>query len=646
MLKKTILGIVAVILMSVIALGIVSASPSSQAGTGPESFTFLVLVIEDANDKGLMSDELNSILYEYVVENLIVPFTFETPEEVERRLSEQGQTSFDYLVAVLTDANDKGVLSEYLLDALADLFVEGVIADHTGETPEGVVRRLSAHATPTPTAVPPATPLPMTVSEVVSNVERAVVLVESSESLGTGFIIDAGGRLITNAHVVGRETKVLIQLHDETTYEADVLGIDEFADLAVVQMPPGRLLHPVPLGDSSLAKVGDEVIAMGYPLGLKTVSTGIVSARIELGGVEHFQTDAATNPGNSGGPLLNSDGHVIGINVGKVEETASGRPVDNIGFAIAVNELKDRLSGLTAGQSVLDPTPPPVPDPDDGWMRYKNGEYGYSIDVPPGWSFTTEFDDESYAHFMSSDDQALTGVSAYDVPASFSLREFAEQRRDTLNIAALSDSVGLLEIGTFERVDETQDEYFLITYRYQPTSEDCVSDVVEHVRLSDSYPGKPYGFGISVSVCEDRLEDYVFDRDAIMDTFLEWHIYANPTFGYSINLAPNWHLVGLVGGGARAVIFPQGSRAGFVDINVYNTDGAVSLEDFAKFREGEMYQVADEGRVGGVGSPLPERERTGRRTEGVRVGLHCPKRFQQVPCRSYRPDCPVFVLSG
>ena len=286
----------------------------------------------------------------------------------------------------------------------------------------------------------------------------------------------------------------------------------------------------MPLGDSSLAEVGDEVIVMGYPLGLKTVSSGIVSAKLTLRGVEHIQTDAAINPGNSGGPLLNSTGHVIGINTSKIEETGSGRPVDNIGFSIAVNEAKARLEDLTAGMSVLDPTLSPVPDPDEGWVRYKNGEYGYSVDVPPAWSFSTEFEDEKYAHFRSSDGQALTEVQAYDIPDSFSLREFAEQRLDTLNVAGLSESTSLLEIDRFERMDETQDEYYQITYRYQPTSEDCISDVTEHVRLSESYPAKPYGFRISVSVCEDSLEDYVFDRDAIMDTFLEWHMYAKSDF--------------------------------------------------------------------------------------------------------------------
>lgn len=157
--------------------------------------------------------------------------------------------------------------------------------------------------------MPTATPLPSTITEVVKNVEKAIVQVESSGGFGTGFIIDTGGRLITNARVVDRDARALVHMRDETIYVADVLGIDEIANLAVVQMAHGRLLHPAPLGDSSLAEVGDEVIAMGYPLGFKTVTTGIVSAtNVTFGGVEHIQTDSAINAGNSGGPLLNRGG--------------------------------------------------------------------------------------------------------------------------------------------------------------------------------------------------------------------------------------------------------------------------------------------------------------------------------------------------
>lgn len=651
MLKKTVVGATLFILMSVTALSIASASPSGQADTGPDSFTFLIFALSDADRRGLLSDDLIETLSDYVIENLTIPYTFETADEVKDRLSEQGQTSFELLIRVLTDANDHDLISDYLATELADFLVEEFISSHSGETPERVRERLSRQPTPTPTAVPTATPLPTTVTQVVKNAEKAIVLVESSGGLGTGFIIDAGGRLITNAHVVGRDSRVLIQMHDETIYVADVLGIDELADVAVVQLPPGRLLHPVPLGDSDLAEVGDEVIAMGYPLGLRTVSTGVVSAKPVFDYVEYIQTDAAINPGNSGGPLLNSSGEVIGINTWKIEETGSGRPVDNLGFAVAINEAKARLADLTAGQSVLNNTPPPVPNPDDGWMRYKNGEYGYSIDVPPAWSFQMEFEDEKYAYFRSSDSQALMEVRAYDIPDSFSLREFAEQRRDSLNATGLSGLAGLLEVKTFQRVDETADEYYEISYRYQATPEVCISDVTEHVRLSSSYPGKPFGFGVTISVCEDSLEDYVFGRGAMLDTFLEWHRYTSPTYGYSINIAPNWLLTGLAEAGALARMNPLGTRAAVVEVEVFRPPDEFTLEDFANWSEGQLYVLAEEWaefephflsrmREQAEGQKAYIHAYTARRTSSS-----CEAGFiELIALSSYRPDNPYGYL--
>lgn len=594
MIRKTTLGIAAFALLSILALGIVSASPNAQSETGVDSFTFLVAVLSDANDKGLLSDDLKAMISNYVVEKLIVPYTFETVEEVKDRLSAQGQTTFQFLVAALGDANDKGVISNNFSKTLSDWFVESLIVPHTGETAEQATRRLTAQPTPTPTAAPTATPLPTTVSEVVRNVERAIVLIESEGGLGTGFIIGTDGRILTNAHVVERAAIVSVQMHDETVYEADVLGIDELADVAVVQLPPGRLLHPVPFGDSSLVSVGDEVIAYGYPLGLRTVSTGVVSAKVTIAEVEYIQTDAAINPGNSGGPLLNSSGHVIGINTWKYEETGGGRPVDNIGFAVSINEAKARLDSLTAGQSVLDPSPDPFPDPEAGWNRYKNGEYGYSVDVPPLWTFNNEFDDEKYAHFQSPDGAALAEVRAYDVPDSYSLRQFAEYRRDALVQAASDSSWNVFDVASFDRVDETQDEFYLLRYRYQPSTENCVSEVSERIRLSDSYPGKRYGFGMSFSICEDSLAAHVFDRDAVFGTFIEWDRYASPAYGYSVNIAPNWVLNTVLGSGATTVITPLRGGGGVVNVEVYNiTDTSVTLQDFADWRDSRLYGEAE-----------------------------------------------------
>ncbi len=593
MLKKILLGAISITLLSIVALGIVSASPNSQSSENSDSFTFLIVALSDAESAGALTDDFNAHLSDYIIETLIIPYTYESMDEVKERLSKEGQSSFDLLVATLNDANDKGLIPELLIVTLSNLLIEEVIAPGSNETPLQIRERLSAQPTPTPTPIFTATPLPMTVSAVVKNVEKSVILVESSEGLGTGFIIDASGRAITNAHVVGRDEKVFVYMHDDSVYEADVLGIDEIADLAVIRLPSNRLLHPVPMGDSSLVNVGDEVIAMGYPLGLKTISAGVVSNKRAFDNVEYIQTDAAINPGNSGGPLLNISGHVIGVNTFKYEETASGRPVDNIGFAIAINEAKARLDALTAGMNELDLAPTPVPEVEGGWMRYKNGEYGYSLDVPPAWSFTTEFEDEKYAHFQSSDGQALAEARAYDVPEWFSLRIFAEDRKRALELAAASESTNLLEISEFKRVDDTQDEYFQISYRYQPTSEDCVSDVEERLYLSSSHPAKRYGFGVAVSVCEDSLDDHVFDRAAMMDTFLEWDMYASSAFGYSVNIAPAWTLNTVIEAGAVSVITPRYGGGSFV-VEAYDlSDSSPTFEEFARWREGRLYGEAE-----------------------------------------------------
>ena len=593
MLKKIMLGAISITLLSIIALGIVSASPNSQASAGADSFTLLIVALSDAESADLLSDDFNAHLSNYIIETLIIPYTLESVDEAKERLSQEGQSSFELLIASLNDANENSLIPENLTEALANLAIDNILAPHYEETPQQTIERLAAHPDPTATPTPTATPFPTTVSAVVKNVEKSVIAVESSEGFGTGFIIDADGRAITNAHVVARDEKVSIYMHDDSVYEADVLGIDELADLAVIRFSPEQLLHPVPLGDSSLVNVGDQVVAIGYPLGLKTVSAGVVSNKRLFDKVEHIQIDAAINPGNSGGPLLDRTGHVIGVNTFKFEETSSGRPVDNIGFAIAIDEAKTRLSALTAGMSELDPAPTPVPEAENGWMRYKNGEYGYSLDVPPSWSFTTEFEDEKYAHFESSDGQALAEARAYDIPDWFSLRIFAEERKRALELTATSDSTNLLEINEFKRIDDTQDEYYHISYRYQPTSEDCVSDVKERVYLSSSHPIKLYGFGVAVSVCEDSLDDHVFDRAAMLDTFLEWNMYASPSFGYSVNIAPNWMLDTVIESGAAAVIVPRYGGGSLV-VEAYNLSASSpTFEEFARWREGRLYGEAE-----------------------------------------------------
>ena len=159
-----------------------------------------------------------------------------------------------------------------------------------------------------------------------------------ARSLGSGFIIDPSGIIITNNHVIADADEVKVRLQDETEFKATILGRDPKTDLAVLSIDPGkRQLSAVAFGDSDKLRVGDWVVAIGNPFGLGgTVTAGIVSARgrdINQGPYDDFiQTDASINKGNSGGPLFNLKGEVIGINTAIFSQ--SGGSV-GIGFAVA-----------------------------------------------------------------------------------------------------------------------------------------------------------------------------------------------------------------------------------------------------------------------------------------------------------------------
>ena len=171
---------------------------------------------------------------------------------------------------------------------------------------------------------------------------------------GSGFIIGADGRLITNAHVVDGAEKVQVTLKDGTSYEGKVLGTDSFTDVAVIKID-AKNLPTVNIGDAENLTPGEWAIAIGNPLGLdNTVTVGIISAlgrsSSQVGvpdkRVRFIQTDAAINPGNSGGPLLNSAGEVIGIN------TAIRADAQGLGFAIPI-ETAQRIANqlFTKGEA-------------------------------------------------------------------------------------------------------------------------------------------------------------------------------------------------------------------------------------------------------------------------------------------------------
>lgn len=168
-------------------------------------------------------------------------------------------------------------------------------------------------------------------------------------SLGSGFVVDAAGHILTNAHVIEGATSIRVVFHDESERDATIVGVDPATDVAVIRVEPFAELEPLTLGDSDTVRVGDWTVAVGNPFGLSsTVTAGILSARsrrdVPLGGriryVDFLQTDASINPGNSGGPLLDMQGRVIGIN------TAVNREGQGIAFAIPINMVREILPQL------------------------------------------------------------------------------------------------------------------------------------------------------------------------------------------------------------------------------------------------------------------------------------------------------------
>jgi putative serine protease PepD len=234
-------------------------------------------------------------------------------------------------------------------------------------------------------ATPPAsTPIsqnvgtntPSDVSTVAGKVLPSVVQVNvrtaQAQGIGSGVILTADGQILTNNHVVSGAAEVTVTLNDGRDFPATVVGTDAASDLAVLQLRGASGLTPATLGDSSSVKIGDEVVAFGSPGGLQgTVTSGIVSALNRDVNVAEdegqnpyasngrgaqqttykaIQTDASINQGNSGGPLVNANGEVIGINsaIYSPVSTADGKAGSvGIGFAIPVNDAKSVIAKIT-----------------------------------------------------------------------------------------------------------------------------------------------------------------------------------------------------------------------------------------------------------------------------------------------------------
>lgn len=195
------------------------------------------------------------------------------------------------------------------------------------------------------------------VAAIYAAARDSVVSISTNGGSGTGFVIDASGTIVTNAHVVGSASTVQVQFADDETLTGRVTGVDRSSDLAVVKVSAGRQLKALSLADSTAVRTGQLAVAIGSPFGLsQTTTAGIVSGTgrhiqapdgFQIDSV--IQTDAPINPGNSGGPLLDAKGRVIGVNSQIASQ--SGGSV-GIGFAVPSNTVRDVIPRLERGETI------------------------------------------------------------------------------------------------------------------------------------------------------------------------------------------------------------------------------------------------------------------------------------------------------
>ena len=241
-------------------------------------------------------------------------------------------------ILILLSASISSALARSTPESFADLaekLMPSVVNISTTQT-------VRSATNPFPFQFPPGSPFEDMFKEFQTPTER------KASSLGSGFIISEDGTVVTNNHVIANAEDIIVRIKDKE-YKASVVGADPYADIAVLKIDTNEKFTPVKFGDSDKARVGDWVVAIGNPFGLGgTVTSGIISARnrdINLTRYDDFiQTDASINQGNSGGPLFNLDGDVVGINTAIIAPGQAGSI--GIGFAIPANAASNVIDQL------------------------------------------------------------------------------------------------------------------------------------------------------------------------------------------------------------------------------------------------------------------------------------------------------------
>ena len=398
------------------------------------------------------------------------------------------------------------------------------VAPTDAATPDvqGVMATRVAQAMATPTAVPEVpptvaatatqiapTPTPemagRSISDVVRSIDAGLYQVITPSASGSGFLVSDEGHIVTNAHVVGEHPSVTVRSVAGALGNASVLGKDEAMDLAVLLMAePSPDLQPMTMGDSDNIRPGDEVIALGFPLtddlGMDyTVTTGIVSSRRVHDSVERIQTDAAINPGSSGGPLVNRNGEVIGVN------TSTLSAYQGISFAISISEVKASLDALISGES-------DTSEIRSRWRTYEDSDCRYQLLVHPGWVVIEE-PEPCHIRVEKYDGAELLGevnIIAYDLDDGETLNDFAGRWHDALVQRAREWES--FDLSSFEKV-YVGGEAYLLDYLWRETDADCLSTGTALIVESNHVP-KALVF--RARVCDSAPQE-VLDEVAAMD---------------------------------------------------------------------------------------------------------------------------------
>ena len=263
-------------------------------------------------------------------------------ESITMRISKAGFVTKEILITrgplTWSSLNGQNHFTYYVIYPTPFNFILDTIGDFVGQNPFQKLAAIPANTpvAPAATLAPPEKP----VEEIVKASLPAVVQIRSTAGLGSGFIISSSGLIVTNRHVVEGSGEVSVTTSRGETITSSSIFVDQGRDLAIIRLPGGQYSY-LPIARPDLMSIGQEVIAIGSPLGFQnTVTRGVLSAFRKTDAVVYLQTDASINPGNSGGPLLNRQGEVVGVNTLKI----TGGGVSGLDFAISCGDLIALLS--------------------------------------------------------------------------------------------------------------------------------------------------------------------------------------------------------------------------------------------------------------------------------------------------------------